>query len=257
MAAHPHFDPIKTPTARRYLLLFLVLVSIYSVALLDYVFVEGRDPQHAVFEIACTALYVDCSQATNISTKFIHVLLGLTTMAIIVLFISQGINIFMQMELGGDKMAKRIGSMKGHFVVCGYGGVGKTFCEVLRKQKKPFVVVEIDPRVTSRLKDEGIPFVEGDALDANILEKAGVTRAKWVVAALDSDSANVFLTLAANEANPYIKLAARAFSEKAIGKLHRAGADYIVVPDVVGGMELAREVLGLKESHLQKLVTKK
>ncbi|NUN11667.1 NAD-binding protein [Candidatus Micrarchaeota archaeon] len=89
------------------------------------------------------------------------------------------------------------------------------------------------------------------------MKNAGVQNASRIISALPSDAANVFLALTAKDLNPRIHVATRAFGEDAVGKLHKAGADLVVVPDVVAGLELSREALGLKDSKMHKLVSKR
>jgi len=191
------------------------------------------------------------------TAKAMHVLLGLGTMAVLVVLVSAGMQKFFEIELGVKGMEKKVAALRGHFIVCGYGALGRTFAGVLREKKAAFVVVDKDAAVVERAREDGCLALRGDALDFKTLEKAGVMRAQRVVAALESDSSNVFLALTAHEMNPYVKIATRAFSAKAVGKLHHAGADYIVVPDVAGGLQLAKEVLGLKEDYFKSLVSKK
>lgn len=256
MAAQQHAQISGAPLGR-YALLLSILLAIYAVAVLDYVFVEGRSVENAVLETACTALYVNCSGSVSVSTKVVHVLVGLATMAVLVVLVSAGMQRFFEMELGGKSMEKKVAGLKGHFVICGYGALGKTFSEILKEKRAAFVVLDKDESAVKRAKEDGCLALQGDALDFKALEKAGVMNARRVVAALDSDSSNVFLALTVHELNPYVKIASRAFSEKAVSKLHRAGADYIVVPDVAGGLQLAKEVLGLKEDYSKRLVSKK
>lgn len=255
MGAHATFENAGTPSWRRYAPFLLVLVCVFMLSVANFVIIEKKAVGDAVLETACTSLYVDCSASASMSTKAIHVLLGLTTMVVIVFLVSEGVQFFVKNELGGGKMARKIASMRNHMVICGYGALGKTIGNVLEDKKVPYVVVDVDKRVCDALAERGIPCIEGDALDVAVLEKAGVRRAKRVVAALNSDSANVFLTLTVKDITPGIEIATRAYTEDAVSKLHRAGADVIVMPDVIGGMEMAREILNLKESFVQKLLS--
>lgn len=242
---------------KNYALLLFVLLAIYSLAILDYITVEKRSFGDAALETACTAVYVDCSGVARLETKAIRALVGLATMGALVLLVSAGMQRFLESEFGGKKrMARKIDGLKGHFIVCGYGALGRTFCGVLQENRQPFVVVDKDDAPIEAARGDGCLVLQGDALDFKTLEKAGVTRAQRLVAALESDSSNVFLSLTARELNPYLKIASRAFNKNAVSKLHQAGADYIVIPDVIGGTQLAHEVLGLKTDLHAKLISR-
>ncbi len=154
-------------------------------------------------------------------------------------------------------MKKKIGEMKDHIIVCGYGALGKTVAEALENESADYVVVDQDQRILNRLKEMDIPTVEGNALETKVLKEAGADKARLIVSALGTDADNVFLTLTAKEINPEITVATRAYTESAVAKLHRAGADIIVMPEIIGGLELAKEALNLEESHIQKLVSRR
>ncbi|VVB67902.1 Calcium-gated potassium channel MthK [Candidatus Norongarragalina meridionalis] len=255
MVAHAPHRKTQTIDYRKYAILLVILVLVFALSVANMILVEKKTFGEAMLETTCTSLYVDCSGSVGMSTKMIHILLGLTTMAVGVFLVSEVVQMFVRNEFGGGKMAKKIASMRNHMIICGYGALGKTIAGVLESRKVPYVVIDVDKRVCDSLAEQGIPCVEGDALDVAILQKAGVRNAKRVVAALNSDSSNVFLTLTVKDLTPGIEIATRAYTEDAVSKLHRAGADVIVMPDVIGGMEMAREILNLKESFVQNLLS--
>ena len=160
------------------------------------------------------------------------------------------------MEGGKRKMESDIMKMKDHYIIAGYGALGKTVAEVFQNQSLDYVVIDLNAKVVEKLNMQGVKAIEGDALEPDILKKAGVAKAKGLIASLGTDSNNVFMTLTAKELNPNIIISTRAFTEGAINKLHRAGAELIVVPEIIGGLELARTLLNLEESHIQNLISK-
>jgi voltage-gated potassium channel len=242
----------------KYVFFILALAVIYAIAVLDLVFVEGKSFEDALLESMCTSLYVDCSSSAALSTKIVHIMLGLTTIAVIVLLVSEGVDYLIKNALEGHRgMKKTIQGMRNHIIVCGYGELGKTLCETLLSEGKDFVVVDNNPKVVEKVVDAGIPALEGDALNPKVLDKAGLKRALRIVGALNSDSSNVFLTLTAKELNSRVAVATRAYSEDAVPKLHRAGADIIVMPEIIGGVELAKEILGIDRDHGKRLVSKR
>jgi voltage-gated potassium channel len=105
------------------------------------------------------------------------------------------------------------------------------------------VVIESDPGKESELTSAGIHSVIGSAVSDEVLTAAGVKHARAVVIATSSDSDNVFITLAARELNPNVRVHARAESEAAIRRLYRAGADHVTSPFQMGGMRAAASIL--------------
>lgn len=225
---------------RRVALLFL-LALVYVASMLALVFLERRPAEEAFFEVVCASVYVQCTAGSTILTKLLTVALGFATIGILVFLISDFVQRFLTMELGGRSMLKKISGLEGHYVVAGYGTLGRTVAYELSKRGKEVVVVEKDHKLVQSLKDEGGLAMEGDALDPKVLKAAGLEKAKVLVGALSSDSDNVFLALTAKEINPSANIATRAFAEETLSKLKRAGADIIVMPDILGGRELARE----------------
>jgi len=103
----------------------------------------------------------------------------------------------------------------------------------------PFVVIEQDPRVVEECREEGYLAFVGEASNDDVLEEVGISRAKGLVAAVDSDADNVFVVLSARKINPGLHIVARASSEESASKLEIAGADRTLSPYAVGGRRLA------------------
>lgn len=138
---------------------------------------------------------------------------------------------------------KKTESLEGHVIVCGYGKIGEKVCEVLDESKKEYVVVDNNSTIAKLLREMKINVVEGDATHSRVLKMAGVEKAKGLVTTFGSDTNNVFVILTARELNPDLLIASRAVSEEVVNKMHRAGAGIVVLPEVVGGMELGKEMV--------------
>ena len=141
------------------------------------------------------------------------------------------------------KMNKRIDELNGHYIICGFGRMGKVICEDLAHNKIPFVVIENNPKKIEELIQLGYLFIEGDATHDNMLLKAGVKRAKGLVAVISTDAQNVFTVLSAKGINPEIFVVARAIEEETESKLRRAGADRVVKPIELGGSRMVHLLL--------------
>jgi len=142
-----------------------------------------------------------------------------------------------------QKMQNAIDHMQGHYLICGWGRIGKQVATDLREHGVPFLVIENKPERCGVLLENGIPFVEGDAtLDETLLE-AGIERARGMVGALNADADNVLTVVSARGLNPNLYIIARAALPEAEKKLRRAGADEVISPYVVGGRRISLSIL--------------
>lgn len=140
-------------------------------------------------------------------------------------------------------MQKTIDKLDAHYIICGYGRIGRQVSSDFRESGLPFLVVDNDPDRCARLLERGIPFVEGDATLDDTLEEAGISRARGLIAALSADAANVMTIVSARGLNPRLHIVARAALAEAESKLRRAGADEVISPYEVGAHRMSLSVL--------------
>ena len=140
-------------------------------------------------------------------------------------------------------MQKRIDQLENHTIICGFGRMGRTICDQLRRVDKPFVVIERDPEGFRYAHESGFFAIEGLAVDDEILFQAGIEKAAHLVSAVDSEADNIAITLTARDLQPDITIIARAEREEDVRKPRRAGADRIVAPFQSGGVEVANAIL--------------
>ena len=138
------------------------------------------------------------------------------------------------------RMERKIDQMQDHVIVCGWGRVGKAIARYVGAESGQVVVIE---RNEDRLEGTNIEFVHGDATDDAVLRAAGIDRAKALVAALDTDADNLYVTLSAKSLRPSIFVVARARAAASEEKLLRGGADRVVNPQDIGGARMAAFVL--------------
>lgn len=138
------------------------------------------------------------------------------------------------------RMSKELANISGHYLVCGYGRMGKHICEGLKYNKVPFVVIENDQKKIEDIVELGYLYITGDATNDEILTKAGVKRAKGLVAVIRTDAENVFATLSAKQLNPDIYVVSRAIEEGTESKLKTAGASRVVKPYDLGGNRMVQ-----------------
>ena len=137
------------------------------------------------------------------------------------------------------RMAESVAALKGHFILCGYGRVGATVARELGHSGVPFVVVDLRADSVANAARDGYLVVEGDASEDKVLHEAGIERARGLITTVDTDAANVFVTLSARAINPGLFIVARANAEGAEAKLAQAGADRVVSPYSRAGRQIA------------------
>lgn len=140
------------------------------------------------------------------------------------------------------RVHKKMKRKRGHVIVCGYGRNGKQATVDLEEQGQDFVVIDLDEEVFLEVEKSKGLFVLGDATDENVLLKARVEYAKALITTMPSDALNTFVVLTARELNPHLKIISRCSEIQSESKLRRAGADNIIMPDIVGGQKMARLV---------------
>jgi voltage-gated potassium channel len=130
-----------------------------------------------------------------------------------------------------------------HYLVCGFGRVGRQVARDLRAAGATHVVIDRNPQSLERAAAAGVPWLQGDAADEELLLRAGIERARALIACVDSDAENVFITLTARELRPDLTVVARASASEAEQKLRRAGAERVVSPCKSSGSEMTRLAL--------------
>lgn len=195
------------------------------------------------------ALYQTITTITTVGFREIHPLGAggqVFTMALILVGVGTALyalgallEAFMEGDLrdhmGRRRMDRSIGRMHGHVIVCGWGRVGTASRRYLVHAGRSIVVIDRDP---ARLAGLDEPHVVGDVTDDEVLRAAGVARASALIAALDTDAGNVYVTLSARALNPGITIVSRASDPATAEKLRRAGADRTVNPQLMGGRRM-------------------
>ncbi|MEN3372598.1 potassium channel family protein [Dechloromonas sp. ZS-1] len=143
------------------------------------------------------------------------------------------------------RMEKAIKKLKGHYILCGFGRVGRNIAHELEATHRHYVAVDED---TLRLNDykernPGFLYLHGDASDDDVLLAADIADAKGVFAVTGDDSRNLMIVLTAKQLKPEVRVVARCQETRNIEKMRKAGADAIVSPDFTGGMRIASAMI--------------
>ena len=136
-------------------------------------------------------------------------------------------------------MRQRIGALRDHYIVCAFGRVGQAAVEELQAQGADVVVVEVDPAREQEMVAAGVLYLLDDPTREDVLEQAGIARARGLLCAVDSDASNVYITLLARARNPDLFIIGRASSAESVEALRRAGSDRVVSPYRLSGTRMA------------------
>jgi voltage-gated potassium channel len=154
---------------------------------------------------------------------------------------------FVAGHLGGvldeRRNQRRIDSLSDHYIICGYGRVGQQVARDLRAADASYVIVDDNPEHRDAETGVGVRLVLARPSDDESLRRAGIDRARAIIACVDSDAENIFITLTARDLRNDIAIVARASSEDSERKLRRAGADRVISPYKSSGTEMARLAL--------------
>lgn len=229
------------------ILALLAVVAVFLVGTAGFMFFERElEPSlgDAAYMTAITLSTVGYTEVWELSPAgrawtVIVIVLGITTVSIaftslITVFVSGEI----QFLRGRKKLEARIDKLSGHVIICGHGRMGKLAAMELAQKGIPIVIIERDPGTEADLREEGHLYVIGDATDEDVLVRAGVTRARALVAVLPHDGDNVYVTLTTRTFCPDLQIIARAEQPRAEIKLKRAGASRVICPQVVGAKRI-------------------
>ncbi|MFN2568878.1 MAG: TrkA family potassium uptake protein [Candidatus Dormibacteria bacterium] len=158
------------------------------------------------------------------------------TLAVIVELLSSG---RWQAFRRSRRMESEVAGLRDHVIVCGYGRTGTQVVVELQKLGQPRVVVELNPDSLERLSGSGELHVVGDAAVDDVLQAAGIDRARALVSVVDSDERNVYIVLTARSLNPDVFIVARSSYPDSEAKLRRAGADRVLSPYTLSGTRMA------------------
>jgi len=233
-----------TPT-RKLLLSSLILTTILLGGTIGLSILENLDIIDALYMTIITISTVGFGEVKELSHSgrifiMIIIVFSLATVALSASALGQFV---LEGELrkimGRKKMQTKIKKLSSHYIIAGFGRVGRQVAEAFMRRKVPFIVIEKDNAALNQLDAEGILYVEGPAIEDDILLTAGVEKAKVLVSTLPEESDNVYLALTARHMNADLHIICRADNPAGEKKLKRAGANYVVSPHILGGMRMA------------------
>jgi voltage-gated potassium channel len=224
------------------LLLVLVGGAIGYHAALDETWLQSV--YRSVVTVSLTGLDSVPPNDTSRILTIILVLAGITIFAYIGSLVVEAIARGVLGDVWAERRRRKaIEALQDHYIVCGYGRVGRRVAEEFRHEGAPFIVLDFSPEAKAAAAESDVLFIEGDGTDDDDLRAAGLERARGLVAASDDDADNLYITLSARAQNEKLFIVARASTEDAAKKLHLAGADRVVQPYQAAGRVMASLLL--------------
>ncbi|MFH2060130.1 MAG: potassium channel protein [Pseudomonadota bacterium] len=227
----------------------LIACIIFFIGIAGYMMLEGWTFLDASYMTAITLSTVGFMEVHEISDygRIFTIVLIFTGVGyflylagVVIQFIVEG---EIQSILGRKRLDKKIGKLRNHYIVCGYGRIGRVLCQLIREETNDIVVIEQDDDLVELLEKNKMQYYQGNASDEELLLKAGIKNASFLVAALGTDSANVFLVLTARQLNPDIFIMARASGPSVRSKLMVAGANMVESPYDTGATSMGLKLL--------------
>lgn len=235
----------------KHLLISIVLsLIIFSIGTVGYMLIEGWSLVDSIFMTIITITTVGFGEVHQMSRFGRIFTIGLVFSGVgFFMYVASSMVQFMvegriREIMGRRTLNRKIEHLKNHYIVCGYGRIGRVLCkQFMAHPALKMVILEKDENLIDQMESDGILYICGDSSEEEILLKAGIKNAKVLIAALATDIDNVFLTLTARQLNPHIFIVARSSSKAAKSKLLAAGANRVESPYDIGAISMAQRVL--------------
>ena len=232
-------------------LIIVVLLAVFLVALgtAGYMVIEGWTIMDSVYMTVITLSTIGYGEVNPVSQPgriftLILIVMGvgffLYVIGNVVQFLVEG---RIRLILGRHKLDKQISHLNNHYIVCGYGRMGRAFCRYLIQKGLKFVVLEKNDDRIPVMNADHVLYIVGEATIEENLLTAGINRASNLIATLGTDADNVFLVLLAKGLNPEVYVVARASQNASKKPLDTAGADVVVSPFDIGARRMAHAIL--------------
>ncbi len=225
-----------------------IIVGVISFGTIGYSVVEGWSIFDSLYMTIITLTTVGYEEVHTLSRagRYFTIILVLSGVGSMLYALGVGARVVIEGEireiLGRRQLTKKIENLKNHYIICGYGRMGKVICKEMVQNKAPFIIVEKDPDILTTIPKD-ILSMQGDSTQDSVLNDAGIEKARGLISVLSTDADNLYVVLSARGLNPKLRIVARASEEGADKKLLRAGADKVISPYNLGGLRIAHTIL--------------
>ena len=226
----------------------IMLGLVLMIGTTGYIVIEGWQLLDALYMTVITITTVGFREVGTVSTlgrifTIILICMGMGIIAYTLGLVAQMMVEFqVRSILGRRKLGLKIKSIKNHYIICGFGRIGRIIAQELKSNGVPLLVIDNNPDSRQTLEQNEIPYIIDDATSEDVLVEAGIDRAKGLVSVVLSDADNLFITMSARGLNPGLFILARADDEQTNKKLLRAGANRVVLPYLIGGQKMAHTI---------------
>ncbi|MFA5066138.1 MAG: potassium channel protein [Dehalococcoidia bacterium] len=240
-----------------YIIWLSVLIALFAFGSAGYMLIEHWDFFDSFYMTVITiaTLGGETHPLTG-NGRIFTIILTLVGVGTVIYILTSIVQATLETEFGSfrrSRMEARIRRLNNHFVLCGYGRVGEAIAGTLKKQKSGFVVIDHSLNSFNRAIQDGCLSIMDDATNHEVLKRAGIEKARGLITAFGDDAYNTYAVLTAREINPVLTIISRANNNDAVRRLKQAGATHIILPEVIGGQQMAR--LALRPSTVQFIET--
>jgi voltage-gated potassium channel len=234
---------------KRFTLTIVLTVALIFFGTGGYMLIEGWPFDDALYMTIITMATVgygevhQVSDAGRLFTIFLIVMGVGYFMYVVGLIVQFLVEDRIRVILGRRKLDIQIAKLKNHYIICGYGRIGRVLAGYLTERYLNVVIIEKNQCRQEKMDEDGVLYLIGEATDENLLLKAGIQQAKALITAVATDADNVFLTLIAKQLNPDIFIVARAIQNTAKRTLQAAGAEKVISPYDLGARRMAHAIL--------------
>jgi len=229
----------------RYIKWFIALFSLLAFGTAGYMLIQQWDFFDSLYMTVITIATVGFGEVHPLSTagRIFTIVLTLGGVGTAFYILTSIVQATLDSEFGSfrrSRMDARIKKLNNHFVLCGYGRVGEAIASTLKQQKADFVVIDHSMNSYTRAMQQDCLSILDDATNHAVLKRAGIEKARSLITAFGDDAYNTYAVLTAREINPRLTIIGRANNDDAARRLKQAGATHIILPEVIGGMQMAR-----------------
>jgi voltage-gated potassium channel len=245
---------------RRIAITATAIVAVFTGGTLGFAALLDESWHDAFYRTAVTATLTGLDSTPHgVGAQMLTIGVALAGVAIFGYLVAGALDAIAHEVAGETRKTRRrlrtIDGLKDHFIICGYGRVGRRAAEEFEVSQEPFVVLDFSPDAIAHAKERGVLFLEGRGSEDEDLARAGIDRAKGLIASADSDAENLYITLSARARHPELTIVARASDEEAERKLTLAGANRVVRPYSAAGIEMAKLALKPQVAAFLELVS--
>ena len=224
-----------------------ILAAIMVVGVVGFMFIEHYSLLDALYMTVITLATIGYREVEPLTEtgKIFNIIFIISSFAIFTYALSSLTRYIISGEMAthfkNRNLMNAIDKFNNHVIICGFGRNGQQAAKILMGNNIDFVVIDPDKSTIENWLNDNLQlvYIHGDATDDEVLIKAGIKKAKAILITLPADADNVFIVLSVKSINPSLNIISRAQHKSTVSKLKTAGADHIILPELIGGTHMA------------------